>query len=114
MPRAARTARGPAQPPAETDRAYDRRRGSASSRGYDAQWRRARDAFLAEPDNALCRMCLAADPPRVTAASVVDHIVPHRGDRALFWDRRNWQGLCETCHNRHKQRLERAAGGRGV
>lgn len=28
----------------------------------------------------------------------VDHIVPHRGDPQLFWDRANLQGLCHTCH----------------
>lgn len=30
---------------------------------------------------------------------VVDHIKPHRGDQKLFWDRRNWQPLCEHHHN---------------
>lgn len=33
------------------------------------------------------------------AASVVDHIVPHRGDKALFWQRDNWQPLCKQCHD---------------
>lgn len=28
----------------------------------------------------------------------VDHIEPHRGDLALFLDRRNCQGLCGECH----------------
>lgn len=32
-------------------------------------------------------------------ATVVDHIVPHRGDQKLFWDRSNWQPLCEHHHN---------------
>lgn len=31
-------------------------------------------------------------------ATVVDHKRPHRGDLQLFWDRNNWQGLCEDCH----------------
>jgi 5-methylcytosine-specific restriction protein A len=35
---------------------------------------------------------------RVTAAYQVDHVVPHRGDRTLFWDREgNWQSLCRSC-----------------
>jgi 5-methylcytosine-specific restriction protein A len=43
--------------------------------------------------------CLAKD--LVVAATVVDHIVPHRGDERLFWDSvNNWQSLCESCHNR--------------
>ncbi|WP_349253802.1 HNH endonuclease signature motif containing protein [Bradyrhizobium sp. CB2312] len=41
-------------------------------------------------------------------AVVVDHIKPHRGDRALFWDKGNWQPLCTHHHNSTKQRLERS------
>lgn len=71
-------------------------RGSAASRGYDARWRRARKAFLqAHPLCAECRK-----EGRYTAASVVDHIIPHRGDANLFWDERNWQSLCKDCHDR--------------
>ena len=33
------------------------------------------------------------------AANVVDHIKPHRGDSALFWNTENWQSLCDKCHN---------------
>lgn len=33
-------------------------------------------------------------------ARVVDHIIPHRGDGALFWDESNWQGLAKSCHDR--------------
>lgn len=32
-------------------------------------------------------------------ATVVDHIVPHRGDDRLFWDEENWQALCKNCHD---------------
>jgi 5-methylcytosine-specific restriction protein A len=31
---------------------------------------------------------------------VVDHIVPHRGDLTVFWDRSRWQALCASCHGR--------------
>jgi 5-methylcytosine-specific restriction protein A len=34
-----------------------------------------------------------------TAANVVDHIKPHKGDQALFWCRDNWQSLCKRCHD---------------
>lgn len=44
---------------------------------------------------------------RDTEATVVDHIEPHNGDRALFWDSQNWQALCALCHDAHKQRLEK-------
>lgn len=41
------------------------------------------------------------------AAVAVDHIVPHRGDSKLFWDRSNWQPLCIPHHNSTKQREEK-------
>jgi 5-methylcytosine-specific restriction enzyme A len=73
----------------------DSRRGTAHERGYDARWRRASADFRrAHP---LCIDCLSRG--RSTAASVVDHIVPHRGDKVLFWDQRNWQALCKPCHD---------------
>jgi 5-methylcytosine-specific restriction protein A len=31
-------------------------------------------------------------------ATVLDHVEPHRGDAGLFWNQRNWQGLCVHCH----------------
>lgn len=76
-------------------RDYDARRGSAHSRGYGAQWRRARAAFLVR--HPLCRDCEKSG--RVTAATVVDHITPHRGDMRLFWQSENWQPLCAPCHS---------------
>jgi 5-methylcytosine-specific restriction endonuclease McrA len=42
----------------------------------------------------------------VVGARVVDHIVPHKGDQGLFWDKANWQALCFTCHNSTKQKEE--------
>ncbi|WP_432443079.1 HNH endonuclease signature motif containing protein [Martelella lutilitoris] len=43
-------------------------------------------------------------------AAEVDHIQPHRGDRALFFSLGNLQTLCKFCHSTAKQRMER--GGR--
>ena len=48
--------------------------------------------------NPLCVECLKRG--RIAPATVVDHIVPHRGDEKLFWDERNWQALCKACHDR--------------
>ena len=42
---------------------------------------------------------LANEEGHITMATVVDHIKPHRGDHKLFWDRSNWQPLCEHHHN---------------
>ena len=74
----------------------DRLRGGADARGYDARWRKARLAFLNR--HPLCAQCLAEG--KYTAATVVDHITPHRGDQRLFWDEANWQPLCRECHDR--------------
>ena len=77
-------------------------RESSSARGYNYKWQQARAQFLRE--HPLCVMCEAAG--RVEAATVVDHITPHRGDQSLFWRRSNWQSLCATHHSRDKQREE--------
>ena len=74
----------------------DRMRGGAESRGCDARWRKARTAFLQR--NPLCNECMKRG--KITPATVVDHIIPHRGDRKLFWDESNWQPLCKCCHDR--------------
>lgn len=87
----------------EAKRRHDERRGSARERGYDSRWDKARKTFLRT--HPLCRMCEAQG--RVTPATVVDHIIPHKGDQALFWDTGNWQPLCTHHHNSAKQREER-------
>jgi len=79
---------------------------SSGERGYGHKWRKARAAFLR--DNPLCAYC--QQEGRTTAADLVDHIIPHRGDQALFWRRSNWQSLCSPCHSGRKAREERAAG----
>jgi 5-methylcytosine-specific restriction endonuclease McrA len=45
---------------------------------------------------------------------VCDHIVPHHGDPALFWDPGNVQTLCIPCHDGEKRRRERSGVVRGV
>lgn len=71
------------------------------------RWREKREHQLSiEP---LCRMC--AQVGRVTAATVADHVVPHKGSLTLFWSGA-LQSLCKSCHDSHKQREERS--GRAV
>ena len=48
-------------------------------------------------ENPFCVKCY--EEGHITMATVVDHIKPHRGDKKLFWDRGNWQPLCEHHHN---------------
>lgn len=71
----------------------------------DPRWRPLCERYLAT--HRWCVMCAACDPPRDTPATVVDHRVPHRNDPRLFFARDNWQALCESCHVKAKQILER-------
>jgi 5-methylcytosine-specific restriction endonuclease McrA len=75
---------------------------TSAERGYGYKWQQARIRHLQQ--QPLCVYCEANG--RITAATVVDHKTPHRGDMNLFWDRANWQSLCSTCHSSVKQREE--------
>lgn len=88
-------------------RTYDRFRPNANARLYDRRWRKARAVFLAE--HPLCWECLRKAPRRDKLAIEVDHIVPHKGDRELFWDRNNWQPLCKACHSAKTLRDQRSS-----
>ncbi len=81
----------------EVNARYDKKRETATQRGYNARWQRARKTFLA--NNPVCRVC-------DRGATVVDHIEPHRGDMRLFWDKANWQPLCKLCHDKKTARGE--------
>ena len=71
---------------------------------YTYRWQQARKKFLAE--HPLCVM--HEEKGLIVPATVVDHIIPHKEDLILFWDRNNWQALCKECHDSHKQRLEKS------
>lgn len=73
---------------------------------YGWKWQKRREDFLRK--HPLCVMCVKDD--RAVPATVVDHIVPHQGNQALFWDESNWQPLCASHHSGEKQRQEREAG----
>lgn len=70
-----------------------------------AEWQRLRWQCLS---NALftCVRCGVVGQSRDLVA---DHIRPHRGEHELFFDPKNLQCMCATCHNRDKQREERHA-----
>lgn len=69
---------------------------SAAKRGYSSWWQRESKAFLKE--YPLCEECKRNG--KYTQATVVDHVVPHRGNDKLFRDKSNWQSLCKQCHDR--------------
>ncbi len=65
-------------------------RRSAYERGYNRRWRRASRSYLR--NHPQCAHCPCA-------ATVVDHVTPHKGDYDLFWAASNWQPLCKPCHD---------------
>lgn len=69
-------------------------------------WTAARNAYLQR--HPLCVECQSRG--RLVAATVVDHIIPHRGDTKLFWDQGNWQTLCASCHSRKTAREDGGFG----
>ena len=87
-------------------RSSDSNRASSAARGYGYKWQKARAAYLRR--HPLC--CECAKSGLLVAATDVDHIQPHRGDRNLFWDQSNWQSLCSSCHSR-KTIAEGGSGG---
>ena len=66
------------------------------------RWRRRALRHLR--DNPFCVMCLRAGGV-YTAATVADHIRPHRGDPVAFWTGK-LQSLCPPHHGADKQREE--------
>ena len=67
-------------------------------------WQQLRQACLVR-DDFTCRFCRKTDWN--SSRLVADHIVPHRGDEALFFDLNNLQCLCCDCHDGAKQSEER-------
>jgi 5-methylcytosine-specific restriction protein A len=64
-------------------------------------WRRLRARVLQHWKT--CAAC-GAD------ATVVDHIIPHKGDRRLFHDPRNLMPMCKPCHDRKTARYDGGFG----
>lgn len=71
-----------------------------------AEWRALRWQVLTEA-KFICARCgwFGGAEPHLL---VGDHVHPHRGERARFFDRCNVQCLCKGCHDGAKQREERA------
>jgi 5-methylcytosine-specific restriction enzyme A len=88
---------------------YEARRPSAHDRGYTSVWRKAREGFLR--NHPTCKLCDLTG--RATPSTIVDHVIPHKGDKVRFWDSSNWQALCKPCHDR-KTATEDGGWGRGT
>ncbi len=79
-------------------------RGSAHSRGYDRQWLQFRTAYLARPENALCRDCQSEG--RVRIATELHHVAKLRANPELKYESTNILPLCHECHSTRTGRGE--------
>ncbi|AGL03635.1 restriction endonuclease [Desulfoscipio gibsoniae DSM 7213] len=81
----------------EYNRQYNRKeRPKYSKQLYNsARWQRLRKKVLLE--HPLCVECERQG--RITPATIVDHVKPHKGNLNLFWDENNLQALCKNCHD---------------
>ena len=66
------------------------------------EWQAVRLAQLSR--QPLCESCQRQG--RVTAATVVNHRIPHKGDRYLFFDQGNHESSCKPCHDGPTQAAE--------
>lgn len=80
----------------EMAREYNRNNRTYKHLYNTARWKRLRIQFLKE--HPLCEECSRKGIAK--PAEVVDHIIPHRGNKELFWDEDNLQALCKECHDR--------------
>lgn len=93
--------RQPRQRDKQKDKVYDRKRGSAASRGYGRRWQEYRKQFLKR--NPTCKLCGAK-------AMVVDHVLNARNNPGLFWTPFNHMALCQSCHSKKTIKYDRGFG----
>lgn len=84
----------------QRDADYDRRRGSAASRGYGRRWQDLRLMFLRA--NPVCADCERLG--QVTEATEVHHKLAKRDGGRDEWD--NLEALCKPCHSKRTMRGE--------
>jgi 5-methylcytosine-specific restriction enzyme A len=87
---------------------YDKNRGSSTERGYGYRWRKESKQFLFEHPLCECDECKRMH--RLLPSEVVDHIIPHRGDPILFWDKNNWRAMSKRCHDQKTAREDNGFG----
>lgn len=59
------------------------------------------DQLISEP---LCTYCKKVG--KYIEATVVNHIIPHKGDMILFTDPDNLESVCKSCHDGTIQKAE--------
>jgi 5-methylcytosine-specific restriction protein A len=93
----------------EMEREYNRNNRTYKYLYNTARWKRLRTQFLKE--HPLCEECKRKGI--ITSAEVVDHIIPHKGNKELFWDESNLQALCKECHDRKTAKEDGRWGRKG-
>ena len=77
----------------QTAQRYDKQRGTAASRGYDAQWQRFREVYMR--GHPLCAMC--ENEGYIAKADLIHHKVPlDKGGEKYADD--NLVSVCSKCH----------------
>jgi len=89
---------------------YNKERGSAASRGYDARWTAYSKDYRSR--NPLCVDCLTVGVlTSVEHGGHVDHIKAVAGpDDPLFWSEDNHQSLCNSHHSAKTAREDQGFG----
>lgn len=105
----ATTSRLPTQSADEAERSRQRAAEAPWRAWYkSARWQQVRERVFTR-DLFGCQMLACGKVISNRRQLVCDHIRPHRGDPALFWDEDNLQTLCKPCHDGAKQSAERRA-----
>jgi len=72
-------------------------------------WQQLRSAQLSAHPYCQCPHHKGKD--RSAVATIVDHKTPHRGNKAVFFDRKGLQSMTKQCHDSFKQSQERGGAG---
>ena len=80
----------------QSEMEYKPRRKSYNRLYSTSRWKAIRLHILSK--QPLCTQCMKTK--RITPATVVDHVNPHKGNEELFYDKANLQPLCKSCHDR--------------
>jgi len=75
-------------------RGAEKQRGNSTERGYDWKWRKFRERYLRQPENAVCKDC------ERRPATDVHHIKKLADFPHLKYELTNLKGLCSECHDK--------------
>jgi len=79
----------------QSQKQYDRQRGSSSSRGYDYQWAKFRAVYLSA--HPFCVTC--EENQYIVAATLIHHKTP-LDEGGSKYSEDNLQALCNDCHEK--------------